>query len=141
MMKSQNLKIAAVLGIVIVSFALIGHASPSYASAPVRVDILYMNHGPMQPTLRALKALFQRYAGKAQVSWYDFDAASGKAFMKKKGINAHIPLLIYLNGAYTVRVGNQNVSFMGFPTGAGPYQFQGKWSLNDLESVLHALAR
>jgi hypothetical protein len=140
-MRSRKLSIAAFIGIFVASLALIGHVSSSLASAPVRVEILYMNHGPMQPTLRALKALFQRYAGKAQVSWYDFDIGSGKAFMKKKGINAHIPLLIYLNGAYSVRVGNRNVSFMGFPTGAGPYQFQGKWSLNDLESALHALAR
>jgi len=140
-MKNGNLSIAAILGIFAVSLALVCHVSSSYASAPVRVEILYMNHGPMQPTLRALKALFQRYAGKAQVSWYDFDADSGKAFMKKKGINAHIPLLIYLNGAYSLRAGDRNVSFMGFPTGAGPYQFQGKWNLKDLESALDALVR
>lgn len=140
-MKNRNLSIAAVLGIFVVSLALVGHVGSSYASAPVRVEILYMNHGPMQPTLRALKALFQRYAGKAQVSWYDFDADSGKAFMKKKGIHEHIPLLIYLNGAYSLRIGDRNMSFMGFPTGAGPYQFQGKWSLNDLESAVQALAR
>ena len=140
-MKIRNLSIAAVLGIFVVSIALVCPASSSYAAAPVRVEILYMNHGPMQPTLRALRALFQRYGRNAHVSWYDFDADSGKAFMKKKGIQAHIPLLIYLNGAYSVRVGDRNVSFMGFPTGAGPYQFQGKWSLNDLESALQALAR
>jgi len=140
-MKSRKLSIAAALLIFVVSLAPAGHVSSSYASAPVRVDILYMNHGPMQPTLRALKALFERYAQNTQVFWYDFDADSGKAFMKKNGINAHIPLLIYLNGAYSVRVGDRNVTFMGFPTGAGPYQFQGKWSLNDLESALQSLAR
>jgi len=140
-MKSRNLSSAVFLWIFVVSLALVGHASSARASAPIRVEILYMNHGPMQPTLRALKALFQRYAQKAQVFWYDFDADSGKAFMKKKGIQAHIPLLIYLNGAYSLRVGDRNVSFMGFPTGAGPYQFQGKWNLKDLESALDALAR
>jgi hypothetical protein len=28
---------------------------------------------------------------------------------------------------------------MGFPTGAGPYQFQGKWSMKDLEAVIQSI--
>ena len=101
-----------------------------------------MNHGPMRPTIRNLKALFQRNAGRVHVSWFDFDQQSGKSFMSRKGINGHIPLLIYINGDHTFDFGDRKVTFMGFPTGKGPFrQVQGKWTLQELEQVIQTLAR
>jgi hypothetical protein len=111
------------------------------ALKPVKVEILFMNHGPMQPTIRNLKALLGRHAGKVQALWFDFDRRSGKDFRKRKGIRGHVPLLIYINGVHTYGFGNRKVTFMGFPTGAGPYQYQGKWTLEDLDRVLTSLAR
>jgi hypothetical protein len=110
------------------------------AKQPVKVEILFMNHGPMQPTIRNLKALFSRYSGKVQAFWFDFEKRSGKNFMKRMGIQGHIPLLIYVNGANTYDFSGRKVSFMGFPSGAGPYQFQGKWTLEDLDKLLKSLA-
>ena len=110
------------------------------AKQPVKVEILFMNHGPMQPTIRNLKALFSRYTGKVQAFWFDFENRSGKDFMKRMGIQGHIPLLIYVNGANTYNFPGRKVTFVGFPSGAGPYQFQGKWTLEDLDKLLKSLA-
>ncbi len=111
------------------------------AGQPAKVEILFMNHGPMHPTIRNLKALLQRYPGKVQAGWFDFDQQSGKSFMSHKGITGHIPLLIFVNGSHTFDMGGRKVTFMGFPSGAGPYQYQGKWSLQDLEGVIQSLTR
>lgn len=112
------------------------------AAQPLQLEILFMNHGPMQPTIRNLKALFKRNAGRVRVSWFDFDKQSGKSFMATKGIKGHIPLLIYINGDHTFDFGGRKVTFMGFPTGKGPFrQVQGKWTVRELEQVIHSLAR
>ncbi len=114
----------------------------SHAEQPINVEILFMNHGPMQPTIRNLKSLFKSKAGNVQTSWFDFDQQSGKAFMKKKGLRGHIPLLIYINGAHTFHIRGRRVIFMGFPTGKGPFRHvEGKWTIQDLEQVIQSLAR
>ena len=111
------------------------------AQQPLKVEVLFMNHGPMQPTIRNLQSILKRYAGKVQDSWFDFDQQSGVTFMRKKGIKKHIPLLIFIDGAYTFDLGGRKVTLMGFPTGAGPMQYQGKWTFQDLEQVLQSLTR
>lgn len=111
------------------------------AAQPVKMEILFMNHGPMQPTIRTLKLLLGKYSGKIQASWFDFDTQSGKAFMHQRGIQGHIPLLIFINGVSTYDIGGKQVTFMSFPSGAGPYQFQGRWTFEDLDEVLQSLAR
>lgn len=112
------------------------------AAKPLEVEVLFMNHGPMRPTIRNLKALFQRYASTTHVSWYDFDQESAKTFMKKKGIKGHIPLLIFINGNSAFDLGGKKVTFMGFPTGKGPFrQVEGQWTLKDLEQALQSLSR
>lgn len=105
----------------------------------VQLEILYMNHGPMQPTIREIQAMIQRYPGRIEARWFDFDQDAGRRFMKAKNLQGHIPLLVYINGAPAYNIQGREVTFMGFPSGAGPYQFQGKWSLKDLETVIQGL--
>lgn len=136
------LSLSAVLSVSCMALLFAGIATTDCgAQQPAKMEILFMNHGPMQPTIRNLKSLIKRYPGKVQASWFDFDQQSGKAFMRERGIKGHVPLLIFINGAHTYDVGGKMVTFMGFPTGAGPYQFQGKWTFQDLELVLQSLTR
>ena len=111
------------------------------AQPPVKVDILFMNHGPMQPVIKGLKEIMARHAGTVSASWYDYEKQKGQDFMRQKGIKAHIPLLIFINGSSTAQVQGRKVTFMGFPSGYGPYQFQGKWSLEDLDLLLKPLPK
>jgi len=122
--------------------ALGGSIDPQVCEAKqeIRMEILFMNHGPMQPTIRDLKSLIARYSGKVKADWFDYDQQSGKAFMQRKGITAHIPLIIYINGAHSFNAGGKEITFVGFPTGSGPYQFQGKWTIQDLDRVLGSVA-
>jgi hypothetical protein len=116
--------------------AVIPFYSSAYASKPARVEVLYMNHGPLMDTLDRMKAVFSSYGDRISVSWYDFDSQEGENFMAKKGIRQHVPLVIWIDGNPVAELGQKQVKFVGFPTGAGPLFFQGKWTIDDLKAAL-----
>jgi hypothetical protein len=102
---------------------------------PVSVEILYMNHGPLQSTLKEIRALCSGYGKALTVSWYDFESPEGEKFMAKKGIREHVPLIIWIAGKTAADVKGKEVKFAGFPTGSGPHSFRGKWTLEDLRTA------
>jgi hypothetical protein len=108
-----------------------------HSATPVKVDVLFMNHGPLMDSLNKMKAVFSSYGSEVAVSWHDFDTDEGEKFMAKMGIRQHIPLAIWINGTPKVTVGVKQVTFAGFPTGSGPPSFQGKWTLEDLKAALN----
>ena len=118
--------------LVFLGFGLNAHAS----AKPTKIEVLYMNHGPLQETLNKVKAVFSGYGDKLTVSWYDFESSEGEQFMAKKGVKQHIPLVIWIDDSPLVPVGNKKVQFVGFPTGSGPAFFQGKWTVDDLKAAL-----
>lgn len=106
------------------------------AGKPVKVEVLYMNHGPLQPSLQEIRSVFSQYKGKISVSWYDFESKEGEEFMAKKKITQHIPLAIWMDDQAKFQVDGKDIVFAGFPTGSGPAFFQGKWTMADLQKVL-----
>ena len=107
-----------------------------FAAKEVKVEVLYMNHGPLLDSLEQIKQVFSQYGSKIAVSWYDFETKEGEQFMVKKGITQHVPLVIWLDGKFSVAVNGKEIKFVGFPTGSGPASFQGKWTMDDLRQAL-----
>ena len=120
----------------IIGIVLLIAPTMSFSENPVQIDFLYMNHGPMQPTLRELRKLFPEYGDKIMVSWYDFESDEGQRFKSKMGISHHIPLVIWVDGRSELMNNGRKIKLEGFPTGSGPSVFQGKWKLEDLAGVL-----
>ena len=118
--------------LVFVCFGLSAHA----AAKPTKIEVLYMNHGPLIDTLNKIKGVMSGYGDKLNVTWYDFDSPQGEQFMAKKGVKQHVPLVIWIDDSPAVRMGVKQVQFVGFPTGAGPIFFQGKWTMDDLKAAL-----
>ena len=119
--------------------AVVFSFSSAYASSPAkqpRIEVLYMNHGPLMDTLDKMKDVFSSYGDKISVSWHEFFSKEGEEFKAKKGINRHMPLMIWIDGDTVVNLGQKQVKFVGFPTGAGPAFFQGEWTINDLKAAL-----
>jgi len=102
----------------------------------VKIDVLYMNHGPLMDSLNKMKTVFTSYGNQLNVSWHDFDTDEGEKFMAKMGVKQHVPLIIWINGTPKVMVGVKVITFAGFPTGSGPASFQGKWTMDDLKAAL-----
>jgi hypothetical protein len=106
------------------------------AAKAVQVDVLFMNHGPLQPSIKQIREILSQYGNGIAVSWYDFETQEGEAFMAKKGMRQHVPLVIWIDGKVAVPIGGSEVRFVGFPTGSGPLPFQGKWTMEDLRKAL-----
>jgi len=109
------------------------------AGKAVKIEVLYMNHGPLQDSLDQIKNVFSKYKEKITVSWYDFDSKEGERFMAQKKITQHIPLLIWMDNQVKFKVDGRDIVFAGFPTGSGPAFFQGKWTMADLQKALDQL--
>ncbi len=131
-MKKGILVCSLVLTLVCIPWVAIG-------ANPVKIEILYMNHGPLQDSLKEIQNVFSRYKGKVNVSWYDFESKEGEEFMVKKGITQHVPLVIWMDNQVKFKVDGKDMVFAGFPTGSGPAFFQGKWTMADLQKVLDQL--
>ena len=112
------------------------YTASAYAAKTAKVEVLYMNHGPLMDTLDKMRAVFAGYGDKISVSWYDFESKEGEDFKAEKGITRHVPLVIWIDGDEAVKVGQKQIRFVGFPTGAGPAFFQGKWTIDDLKTAL-----
>ena len=110
-----------------------------FAAKEVKVEVLYMNHGPLQSSLQQIRDIFSKYGTQIAVSWYDFETKEGEQFMAKKGITQHLPLVIWLDNKYSIPVNGKEIKFVGFPTGSGPAAFQGKWTMDDLRNALNQI--
>ena len=108
----------------------------AHAVKPTKVEVLYMNHGPLMSTVKQIKDVLSRYGDKLSVSWHDFDTSEGEQFMAKKGLKQDVPLVIWIDDNPSVKVGEKEIKFVGFPTGSGPASFQGKWTMDDLRTAL-----
>jgi hypothetical protein len=40
-----------------------------FATGRGQIDVVYMNHAPMQPTLKQIKEVFSKYGDTISVSW------------------------------------------------------------------------
>ncbi len=141
-MKQYNKSILAITFIVLLASFIIAMPVQSRAAARVRVDILYMNHGPMRPTVTKIKKLLAGYGAMVQASWYDFESLAGEAYMKREGIKGHVPMLIKINGQSDFGLGNREVQLRGFPSGAAPFKtVEGNWSLEDLQQLIDQAVR
>jgi ABC-type uncharacterized transport system substrate-binding protein len=120
-----------------VHFISLSISLSSHAANPVKVDVLFMNHGPLMDTLNKMKSVFSGYGNQLNVSWHDFNSEEGGQFMAKMGIKQHVPLIIWIDGTPKWTVGAKQITFTGFPTGSGPAFFQGKWIMDDLKAALN----
>jgi hypothetical protein len=111
------------------------------AADPVVIDVLFMDHGPLRPTLNTIKDLFANYGDKISVRWHDFESREGEDFMAKMGVTRHVPLVIWINGKETMDIDGASCTFSGFPSGAGPAMFQGKWTLELLTKALDVVTK
>ncbi len=137
MMKKQGRSTIKIAAIILFACTLFSWPGQGSAADKVQFDILYMNHGPMRPTIAKIKELLGNYEDTVQASWYDVDQPSGKSYMKKKKIVGHIPMLIMIDGQSDFSIDGREIQLQGFPTGASPFKrVEGNWSLDDLQLLL-----
>jgi hypothetical protein len=104
--------------------------SPTVQTSPVSVVIAgYINHGPMQPTVRAIKEVLSKYDDKVAVTWVDLDTTEGQSYFQEHELTAHMNVII--NGTSRYQVNGRTVDFEWF---------EGQqWTETDLDAVLASL--
>lgn len=89
----------------------------------------YLNHGPMQATVRAIKDVLTEYGDKVAVTWVDLGTEDGAAYFKQNGLTAHMNVII--NGKYQYQINEKTVTFQWF---------EGQqWTKVDLDAVIASL--
>ncbi|MGA9047843.1 MAG: hypothetical protein WB588_02515 [Dehalococcoidia bacterium] len=105
---------------------------PATAAAPNAVDVVvagYINHGPLQPTVQAIKDVTAKYGDKVNVTWVDSSTPQGEDYFKAHGLTAHMNVII--NGTSKYQVNGKSIEFTWF-------EGQG-WTRQDLDTVLSGL--
>jgi len=104
--------------------------SPTVSTNHVNVVVVgYINHGPMQPTVRAIKEVLSKYDDKVTTTWIDLATSEGQSYAQEHGLTAHMNVII--NGTSIYQVNGKTVDFEWF---------EGQqWTKEDLDSVLSNL--
>ena len=105
-------------------------SSPTVPTNPVSVVIVgYINHGPLQPTVSAIKEVLAKYDDKVAVTWIDEATTQGQSYCQEHGITAHMNVII--NGTTRYQVDGKTVVFEWF---------EGQqWAREQLDEVLATL--
>ena len=105
-------------------------ASTAIASSVIDVVVAgYINHGPLQPTVTAIKDVLAKYGDRVKVTWVDSSTQQGQDYFKAHGLTAHMNVII--NGASRYQVNGKTVDFLWF---------EGQqWTRKDLDTVLTGL--
>jgi hypothetical protein len=86
----------------------------------------YITHGPLQPTVTAIKDVLSKYGDRVKVTWVDLNTQQGQDYFKAHGLTAHMNVII--NGTSRYQVNGKTVDFLWF---------EGQqWSRQDLDTVL-----
>ena len=94
----------------------------------VNIDVAgFINHGPMQPTIKAIKEVTSKYDDKVNVTWIDSTTEEGQKYFQDHGLTAHLNILI--NGNYKFNLDGKEVTFQWFE---GQY-----WTKEDLDAVIN----
>jgi hypothetical protein len=89
----------------------------------------YINHGPLQPTVQAIKDVLSKYGDRVKVTWIDLSTQQGQDYYTVHGLTAHMNVII--NGTSRYQVNGKTVDFLWF---------EGQqWTKKDLDTVLAGL--
>lgn len=131
MNQQRYLFIAAKIG----SLALV--ASSAFAAPPV-VEILAMPHPPVKLALQPLRDWLAQQGAKVVIKEINIESPEGVKRMHATGRSGHIPILILIDGKYSVTRKNGNaIEFVNFPNVPGsPPGARGDWTTTDVRSVI-----
>jgi hypothetical protein len=101
----------------------------SIVAASDRVDIVVLgmiNHGPMQPTVNAIKNVTSKYGSRVNVTWIDLESAQGEKYSQEHDLTAHLNVI--LNGKYMYNINGKGITFQWF---------EGQqWTKEDLDTAI-----
>lgn len=96
------------------------------------VDVVvagYIGHGPMQPTVRAIREVLAKHGDAVTVTWMDLETEEGRTYFRLHGLSAHLNVII--GGSFEHSVDGRTVTFQWF---------EGQlWTKEDLDRVISGM--
>ncbi len=141
------------LGVILVFILIIGVASyfvfkpknqsvgiaTSYQVTPQTVEIFYLSHPPAVAIVKKVEPIIAEFP-KFQVKEFSFDDPGAKPLIEKYNLIEHMPIVIFIGGKDTFKVGDKSIELKNFPKGdAFAPSFEGGWSYEDLRAILKTL--
>ena len=122
---SKMLSVACILCLLAMTYGVF--AAPTSGDS-VDVDVAgFINHGPMQPTVEAIKEMISKYDDKLNVKWIDLATEEGQKYFQDHSLSAHLNVLI--NGNYKFKLDGKEVAFQWF---------EGQnWTKEELDAVIN----
>ncbi len=123
-----TLLIVAAITLAAITFTYSSHVNADTAKVNIVVAGV-ISHGPMQPTVNAIKDVVSKYGDRVNVQWIDSETPDGKKYFDDHKLTAHLNVLI--NGKSTCNVNGKDVTFQWF---------EGKqWTKSDLDAAISKL--
>ncbi|MBI2908011.1 MAG: hypothetical protein HYX92_10190 [Chloroflexi bacterium] len=112
------------------SSAAMPQGNAAVSSRPIEIVVAgYVTHGPLKPTVDAVKEVAAKYGDSIHISSVDMSSKEGKTYFKDHKLTAHMNIII--NGKYEYTVNGKKVVFQWF---------EGQqWTKQDLDAVLASL--
>ena len=122
----------------VLAAAFIALSACATKAAPPSVEIVSLSHWPVQSALKPVREMLGTFGTRIRVVELNAEAADGEARLASAGLKGHIPLAIFIDGAYrTKRADGTVVEFVSFPAAAGnPMGLNGSWTAEDLEAAV-----
>jgi len=118
--------------ILIMVLILLLTVSVVFALPDNKVDVVVLgmvNHGPMQPTINAIKEVTSKYGSDVNLVLIDFESEEGLKYSEEHDLTAHLNVMI--NGKYKYNINGKDVAFQWF---------EGQqWTKKDLDTVISNL--
>jgi len=123
--------------------ALLLQWSPFAAASQPVVEIIALDHWPIQKALQPVRDALAKFGDKIRLVELDADTAEGKKRIKSVGQKGHVPALILIDGKYRyTRPDGSKVDFINFPAATdSPMGISGSWSARDIEFTVKQLLK
>ena len=118
------------ISIMVLTLLLIVSVVSALPDNKVEVVVLGMvNHGPMQPTINAIKEVTSKYGSDVNLKLIDLESEEGQKYSQEHDLTAHLNVVI--NGKYQYNINGKDVTFQWF---------EGQqWTKEDLDAVISSL--
>jgi hypothetical protein len=116
-----------ILAVCVLCLLSLAYGAFATSTDKVNIDVAGMiNHGPMQPTVKAIKEVTSKYGDTVTVNWIDTTTDEGQKYLQDHGLSAHLNILI--NGNYKFNLDGKDVTFQ--------WLVNGTWTKDNLDAVI-----
>lgn len=85
------------------------------ATTPIKIEALgFFTHMPMRHTRTTIQTICEDFGDQVELVLYDESSSEGIKFMEERGLQGHLPMVLYVNGSIAHEIDGRLVVFRDF---------------------------